>query len=179
MTAAIGSITVLGMAPPSSRVVAVWMRHADQHWFSTALRARLKDGDRQEWKDRFVARSLSLRARWRNMEVAARQRDTIASMPSEHDRIDSLIDGSDEMLAEARTVIKSALKQRHASRQALLNLHDKIAKLPEGYPGRNKLIWAYEKLQRKLVDQASLIVDLMGSLEHEVVDVAAIAKKHL
>jgi hypothetical protein len=48
------------------------MRHAEQMWFSTALRARLPDNERQMWKDRFVARSISLRARWRHMYIAAR-----------------------------------------------------------------------------------------------------------
>lgn len=41
------------------------MREAEVRWFSSALRRRLDDGQRQRLKDRFVARAVSLAAFWR------------------------------------------------------------------------------------------------------------------
>jgi 50S ribosomal subunit-associated GTPase HflX len=100
------------------------------------------------------------------------------AMPSEQDRIDQLIDGSDKTLQEARAAIKAALKQRQASRQALLNLYNKIVAMSPGDYRRHRMLNIYEKLQRKLVMQAELIVDLMGSLEHEAAEITSLAKKH-
>lgn len=55
----------------TSKELAAAYNQADARWFRTALRTRLPDGKRLEWKERFCARAVTLLARWRMGEARA------------------------------------------------------------------------------------------------------------
>jgi hypothetical protein len=47
----------------SEQLARVYER-AERRWFNTALRARLDDGERLAWKERFCVRAATLLSRW-------------------------------------------------------------------------------------------------------------------
>lgn len=48
----------------TSEDLARAMEKANRRWLNTALRVRLYDHERQTWKDRYMARAVSLAAFW-------------------------------------------------------------------------------------------------------------------
>ena len=55
----------------TSAELATLLRVAEAAWFDTALRKRLRDGERMKWKERFMARAITLIQRW---HTAAKER---------------------------------------------------------------------------------------------------------
>lgn len=51
--------------PLTSADLVVVLLFAERRWFHSAMRARLCDRERLRWKERFMARAVSLLAFWR------------------------------------------------------------------------------------------------------------------
>jgi hypothetical protein len=45
------------------------MRRAWARWYHTALRHRIPESEREEWMERYMARTMTLFARWRGSIV--------------------------------------------------------------------------------------------------------------
>lgn len=112
--------------PLTSADLADVAKRASWHWFTTALRKRLDDGDRERWKDRFVARAVSLAAYWhrrdRGLRVAVEvaKAEIVKAIEAEYVLRDEAHDtrtatrhsGKAIGLGEAETILRDALASK-------------------------------------------------------------------
>jgi hypothetical protein len=65
------SVAAARKSDRTSERMRLWMHQAEERWFPTRLRAKLADGVRSAWMERYVARSISLRALWWRLRGSA------------------------------------------------------------------------------------------------------------